>query len=159
MHPVMERAAERKASADRVMPKVSGLGGGSVTGELSTGHWRTKAKEPHHPFVATAAKRFGVKPTSGAVADIYAGGSLNGQDDGSGYFEEWRGSGGLFELPKAKTPKQDQLRRLCVAFIGGEDLGEDIERGMRDFIATIQRTDPSHGSAWRTAMVAAGLYR
>jgi hypothetical protein len=159
MDSVMERACERKASTERAMPKIGGLGGGQLTGEVSTGHWRTKRGERHHPHVASASKRFGVKPSSGGVADVYTGVSLKGQDDGSDYFSEWRGAGGIFELPRAKTPKQDELRRLCVAFIAGEDLGEHIEDGMREFIAKIQRTDNEHGSTWRVAMMAAGLFR
>lgn len=159
MDSVMERATERMASRDRAMPKVSGLGGGNVTGELSVGHWRTKRGEAHHPHVATAAKRFGVKPTSGKVSDLYAGGSLNGQDDGSGYFDEWRESGGLNQLPQPKTRLQDALHRLCVAFIAGDYLSEEIKEGMREFIAKITRTDPDHGTAWRLAMGIAGLYK
>lgn len=158
MHNVMERAAERKARDDRAMPKISGLGGGQLTGEVSTGHWRTKRGEGHHPFVGSAPKRFGVKPTSGAVADIYTGQSLEGQDDGSGYFDEWLESGGLNQLPTPKTRKQDELHRLCVAFIGGQALEDVVEDGMREFIAKIIATDPDHGNAWRLAMGIAGLY-
>ena len=159
MHPVMERAAERQAKRDRTMPKVSGLAGGNVTGELSTGHWRTSRKQGHQPFVATTSKRFGVKPSGGKVADIYAGTSTPGKDDGSGYFDEWRAQGGTFSLPVPKTRMQDHLHRLCVAYIAGEELGKDTEDRMREFIAKIVATDPDHGNAWRLAMGVAGLYK
>ncbi len=159
MHPVMERAAERKARDDRAMPSVSGLGGGRLTGELSTGHWRTGRGEGHHAHAATTSKRFGVKPSSGAVADIHVGTSAAGLDDGSGYFEEWRDQGGTFQLPKPKTRLQDALHRLCVAYIAGEDLGEETKERMREFITKIQNTDSNHGNAWRIAMGVAGLYK
>jgi hypothetical protein len=157
MHPVMERAAERMAKNDRAMPKVPGAGV-QLTVENSTGHWRTGAREGHHAHVATASKRFGVKPSGGAVSDIYAGTS-NGQDDGSAYFDEWRESGGIDHLPKAKTRAQDHLKKLCVAYIAGQEMPDVVLEGMREFISKIIRTDPDHGSAWRLAMGIAGLYR
>lgn len=156
---VLDKAAERCARQDRAMPKVPGLAASQLQGEMSTGHWRVKAKESHHPHAAGAARRFGAKPSGGKVDELYAGSSLNGQDDGTDYFADWRGEGGIFELPKPKTPKQDALHRLCIAFIGGEDLGEGIEEGMRSFIGKIIATDPDHGSAWRLTMTAAGLFR
>jgi len=154
----LELAAERMASRDRAMPTAPGLNAGRLTGEMSTGHHRLSAKASHQPHVATSARRFGVKPTSGAISDLYTPKSLRGQDDGSDYFAEYREGGGMFPIPTAKTRKQDQLRRLCVAFIAGEDMSAEVIEGMRDFIAKIVATDPEHGNAWRQAMTIHGLY-
>lgn len=156
---VMERAAERKASTERTMPKVSGLGGGNITGELSTGHWRTSRRQGYGAHAATSPRRFGVKPSAGKVADTYTGPALAGQDDGSDYFKEWRAQGGVCQLPTPKTRMQDSLFRLCVAFIAGEVLSEETKQRMRDFIEKIIATDPEHGNAWRLAMGIAGLYK
>lgn len=158
MHRVIERDCERKARNDRAMPKVPGAGV-QLTVENSTGHWRTSKREGHHAFVATTSKRFGVKPTGGAVADIYAGTVNPGKDDGSAYFDEWRESGSGDQLPKAKTRQQDHLHKLCVAYLAGQELSEPVLEGMREFISKIIRTDPDHGNAWRLAMGIAGLYR
>ena len=158
MSAVLDKAAERMAGRDRAMPKCPGLNAQQLTGEMSTGHHRLKANDKHRPFEATNAKRFGVRPSSGRVSDLYASSSAPGSDDGSGYMQEWREGGGTFQLPKAKTPKQDQLRAVCVAWIAGDrpDGAADL---IKQCIATLQRTDPKHGSAWRTAMASAGLYR
>lgn len=154
----LERAAERMASRDRAMPAAPGLNAGRLTGEMSTGHHRLSAEAKFHPFEATTSKRFGVKPTSGRVSDLFVSRTPAGQDDGTDYFAEYRGDGGLFPVPAAKTPKQDQLRRLCVAYIAGEDLSAEVIEGMREFISKIVATDPDHGNAWRTAMTVHGLY-
>lgn len=162
MHPAMERSAERMARNDRTFPKVPGQNANALTCEMSTGDNRTSDKislSAATAHRATDSKRFGVRPSSGGNSDLWVGGSLNGQDDGSDYFAEYRAQGGLFAIPIAKTPKQDQLRRLCVAYLAGEELGSEIEQGMREFIAKIQATDADHGNAWRVAMTIGGLYR
>lgn len=152
MHPVMERSAERLARKDRAMPKIG------LTVEISTGHWRTGRRQGFGAHVATVSKRFGVKPSGGAISDLYTG-TANGQDDGSTYMDDWRSSGGLNQIPKPKTAQQDKLHTLCTAFIAGEDLPDEVLDGMREFIAKIIRTDAEHGNAWRLAMGIAGLYR
>lgn len=157
MEHVLERSAERMAKRERAFPKVPGAGV-QLTGEVSTGHWRTRKGEGSHAHEATTSKRFGVKPSGGAVSDLYTG-NRNGEDDGSAYMDDWRESGGINQLPKAKTRAQDHLHRLCVAYIAGQDLGEVIEKGMREFIDKIVRTDPEHGREYRLAMGIAGLYR
>lgn len=156
---VMDRAAERHARRDRAMPKVPGLAAGQLTGEMSTGPNRLKAGRTLSQATAhqsTSSKRFGVKPSSGKVADLYTGTALPGVDDESGYFAEWRENGGYCPMPKPKTPSQDRLRRLCIAWIAGQR-GDDIAAVIRAGVRAIIRTDVKHGSQWRTAMVAAGL--
>lgn len=158
MHPVMERAAERKASSERTMPTVPGLNAGRLSGEMSTGHHRTGAKQSFSPHQQGSAKRFGVRPSSGAVSDLYAGDSLRGQDDGTDYFAEFRAQGGVFgQLPPAKTRSQDALRRTCVAWIAGER-----EDWMRDLIiegiAKVRTTDPEQAQAFRLAMMGREVY-
>lgn len=141
------------------MPKVPGLAASQLQGEMSTGpnrlkDGRTLSQATAH--VATSSRRFGVKPSSGKVSDLYTGKTTPGLDDGSGYFGEWRENGGFFPMPKPKTKSQDRLKRLCVAWIAGERT-DDMARVIRASIAAITRTDPKHGSQWRTAMVSAGL--
>lgn len=153
MHSVMERSAERKARNDRTFPKVPGMNANQLSAEMSTGTQRTSSKQRHKPHEATTAKRFGVKPTSGRVSDLYTGESLRGQDDGTDYFAEFRAQGGTFgQLPPAKTRSQDALRRVCVAWIAGDrpDWARDL---IREGIAKIESTDAEQASAFRTAMM------
>lgn len=158
MHPIMERSAERKAYAGRAFPKVPGMNAGSCTGEMSTGAQRTSSKQRHKPHEATTAKRFGVKPTSGKVSDLYTGHGLRGQDDGSDYFAEFRAQGGAFgQLPAAKTRSQDALRQVCVAWIAGER--EEWARDLiQEGITKIESTDPDQASAFRTAMMGRDIW-
>lgn len=162
MDRVLERHAERLASRDRTMPKAPGLAAGQLTGEMSTGPARlkngkrSKSLSEATAHAATSARRFGVKPSSGKVSDLHTGVCVPGKDDGSAYFDEWRENGGAIPMPKAKTPSQDRLKRLCVAWIGGER-NDDYENVIRHSIIRIIATDPKHGGAWRAAMVAAGM--
>lgn len=156
---VLDRAAERCAKQDRAFPKVPGLAASQLQGEMSTGPNRLKdgkTLSQATAHAATSSRRFGVKPSSGKVSDLYAGVTRPGHDDGSDYFAEWRENGGVVPMPKPKTPSQDRLKRLCVAWIAGER-GDDIASVIRNAITGIIRTDPKHGAQWRTAMVAAGL--
>lgn len=156
---VLDRAAERSARQDRAMPKVPGLAASQLQGEMSTGPNRLKAGKTLSAataHAATSSRRFGVKPSSGKVSDLYAGQTMPGKDDGSNYFGEWRENGGVVPMPKAKTPSQDRLKRLCVAWIGG-DRTADMEAVIKAAIQGIIRTDPKHGGQWRNALVAAGL--
>lgn len=158
MHPVMERSAERKAYMDRTFPKCPGMNAGNCSAEMSTGAQRTSAKQRHKPHAATTSKRFGVKPTSGKVSDLYAGTSLAGQDDGSEYFAKFRARGGIFgQLPAAKTRSQDALRRVCLAWIAGErpEWARDL---IREGIAKVESNDPKQASSFRTAMIGRGIY-
>lgn len=158
MHPVMERSAERKARNDRAMPKVPGLNAGQLSGEMSTGHWRTGRGQSFGAHEQGSSKRFGVKPSGGKVSDLYAGDSLRGQDDGSAYFDEFRASGGAFgQLPAAKTRSQDALRRVCLAWIAGDrpDWAREL---IREGIAKVDSTDPEHASAFRIAMIGRDIW-
>lgn len=157
---VLDRAAERCASQDRAFPKVPGLAASQLQGEMSTGPNRLKdgkSLSAATAHVATSSRRFGVKPTSGKVADIYAGESLAGQDDGSDYFAEYRAKGGLMGLPIPKTRSQDGLWRVCIAWIAGEREGwmRDL---IREGIAKVETTDPEQASAFRTAMMSRDIW-
>lgn len=159
MHPVMERSAERKAYSDRTFPNVPGLNAGKLSGEMSTGAQRTGGKQHHKPFAATTSKRFGVKPSSGKVADVFTGESLAGQDDGSDYFDEFRAQGGVFgQLPAGKTRSQDALRNVCLAWIAGqrEDWMRDL---IREGIAKVESTDPAQALLFRTAMMGREIWK
>lgn len=162
MDTALERHAERLSKRDRAMPKVPGLAAGQLSGEMSTGPNRLKAGKRSKSLseatahVSTSSKRFGVKPSSGAVSDLYRGQAVPGKDDGSAYFDDWRENGGAIPMPKPKTPKQDRLKRLCIAWIAGERT-QELEAVIRASVLGIIHTDPDHGSAWRAALNAQGL--
>lgn len=153
------RWSERAASRDRAMPSVPGMEGGQLTGEVSTDHWRTSDRAPQRAHRGSPhCKRFGVKPSGGKVADIYAGPSLAGQDDGSGYFEEFRASGGLVPFPAAKTAAQDRLGALASLWAQDEAArSREIAQAVMAGIETISRTDPELGSEWRKAAAWHGI--
>lgn len=154
---VWDLAVERNASRERAMPTVPGQNAGRLQCEMGIRGKRTKPGESMHPFVATSTRRAGVSVSNGRVDEVYAGQTLDGQDDGSTYFDEWRESGGLIELPQPKTRSQDALRKVCVAWIAGDQ--PDWARYLiRDGIAKIERDDSEQALKFRTAMMGRGIY-
>lgn len=157
---VLERHTERLSLRERGKPApVPGMNASQLTGEMSTGDCRLKDGRTLSQATAhraTSPKRHGVKPSSGKVADIYAGTTVPGKDDGTDYFQEWRENGGMIPLPKAKTKSQDRLHRLSVKWIAGER-SQDLEAVLRSGVLAIINTDPDHGGQWRAALNAAGL--
>jgi hypothetical protein len=150
-------ALERAARNERTMPTVPGQNAGRLNCEMSTGHHRLKPGESMHPFAATSTNRAGVGVSNGYVDEVRTGQAVPGQDDGSSYFDDWRASGGLIELPQPKTRSQDALRKVCVAWIEGDQ--PDWARYLiRDGIAKIERDDSEQALRFRTAMIGRGIY-
>lgn len=155
---VLERQAERRGASDHGRFDANGgsPASGQNHGEFSPGTWRTSAGQKHRPFESTSTARFGARPSAGKVADVERGPQTPGKDDGSAYFSEYRSHGSFVPMPKAKTPKQDRLARLCARWIAGER-GEQIETVISATIDLICSTDPRHGYRWAEALRCQGF--